>query len=178
MSSSSYHDDDGVASLPAEEVMRNRCSPIAPPPIVTTTNDDSSSLCGPASLPTLEAVECEDDCSLPRSPATNSGSSKRTFFGLPKRYFAFAVALWLSEVVFVCLMKRFGLVEPEFRPYEAVKQMGVSVLPQHLEQALLSRLNESVPLSYLKEEKKRPGFKLAQQGAQAHYPIVMVPGRS
>mmetsp|Transcript_25232 Transcript_25232/g.35571 ORF Transcript_25232/g.35571 Transcript_25232/m.35571 type:complete len:726 (-) Transcript_25232:35-2212(-) len=39
-----------------------------------------------------------------------------------------------------------------------------------------ARINGSISAAYLTQERLRPGYQLAQQGAKAKYPIVMVPG--
>lgn len=107
-------------------------------------------------------------------------SSKITHSSISKRYLVYGFCLWILEVICVLLLKRVGVVTPDFRLDEAVKQ---SVL----EQGILSRLeenynllsklaNQSIPLAYWKEADKRPGYQLAQEGATAKYPVVMVPG--
>ena len=111
------------------------------------------------SLPAIDGVEDDEN-------SQRLSRVRRPLFGLPRKYYACAVALWLTELVIVVSLKRFGFIEPEFEPYQAMKQSVSGVFPRHLEQILLSRLNESIPLAYLKEEKKRPGFILAQKGAK------------
>jgi phospholipid:diacylglycerol acyltransferase len=37
-------------------------------------------------------------------------------------------------------------------------------------------LNESLGASYYTKESQRPGYILAQQGAAANYPVIMIPG--
>jgi hypothetical protein len=86
----------------------------------------------------------------------------------PRKYVAFAIALWILEFLVVLLLKRMGVLEHEFRLEDVVVEGMGRVLPQ---------LNESlVALSYLTDQKKRPGFQLAHKGAKAHYPVVIIPG--
>ncbi|GAX24664.1 phospholipid:diacylglycerol acyltransferase [Fistulifera solaris] len=58
---------------------------------------------------------------------------------------------------------------------DSVEQFNVD---EFLNQTIFHNLNETMfPLSnYLDQEKKRPGYQLAQRGARAKYPIVMIPG--
>lgn len=135
-------------------------SPLLPPREVTTAGE---------LVPSLDSLDDEEDSLQIRE------RRRYTFLQHPsRRYILYALALWITELVLVIVLKHAGVVEQEFRLDEAVKQ---SVLPQW-EQSMniLGRLNESIPLSYLTQEKKRPGFQLAQQGAKAHFPVVMIPG--
>ena len=88
-----------------------------------------------------------------------------------KRYFAYAILFWIAEFVIVWYLKKCGVLKKEFRFDTAVKD---TVLPQL--EMMRTRLNESIPLSYLTQEKKRPGYQLASKGAVAKYPVVIVPG--
>jgi len=38
------------------------------------------------------------------------------------------------------------------------------------------RFNQSVAISYLTQERLRPGFQMASEGARGKYPVVMIPG--
>ena len=105
----------------------------------------------------------------------------------PTRFFSIAILLWILEMVLLITLKRVGVLEPEFRLNEAVAH---HVLPSGVwndtrwvpVSAMLQSLrtwgNESISksLTYLTQEKKRPGFQLAQQGARAKYPLLIVPG--
>ena len=95
-------------------------------------------------------------------------SSSLSLGPAPRRYLGLALALWIAHLILVISLKHMGIIEPQYRWEETVVN---SVLEQSWR-----RLNESIPLSYLTMEKKRPGFQLAQQGATANYPVVLLPG--
>jgi phospholipid:diacylglycerol acyltransferase len=141
----------------------------------------------PASLGDLD----EDDCSREaegngnanangngesHSHSSSSTTSKRRRSSIlaapPRRYIALAFGLWIAEFVFVIVARRVGLVEQEFLGWE--EALVQNVIPR-IEQSW-GKLNESIPLGYLTQEKKRPGFQLRQQGAEANYPVILIPG--
>jgi phospholipid:diacylglycerol acyltransferase len=86
------------------------------------------------------------------------------------RLITFTFLLWVSEIVLGVCLKRCGI--KNIRLDEFVAQ---TVLPP-LEKMGWNRINESISMAYFTQERLRPGFQLAQQGAKAHYPVVMVPG--
>lgn len=85
----------------------------------------------------------------------------------PFRYFVYALLLWMLEFGTALLLKRFG-IQLEFN----------ETVVQNVFEQQLGRFNESMPraISYLTQEKKRPGFQLAAEGASHHYPVVLVHG--
>jgi len=106
---------------------------------------------------------------------------------VPKRYFRYALALWVLELVLVVTLKRVGVIEPEFRFDEAVAQQMMKNFGNESSQLVAlvqkgmqlwgnetERVMQSI--AYLAKETQRPGYQLAQQGAQAKYPLVIVPG--
>jgi len=149
-------------------------------------------------LPGLEGLD-EEENSLPvvlgetgnqrSSTSTSAGTvttkKKSSWIGsCARRYVGGILAIWMAKLALVVVLKRSGVVEPEFRFDEAVAKHTTNlklVFPQ-LEQTLLSRLNESIPLAYLTQEKDRPAYKLKNLGGDdntnptAHFPVVMVPG--
>jgi len=186
------NDDDLFRSREADDSLStssHRTGAASPPPsgeviaraegAAAAEDSGESGSCGcdseKGSLPPLEVLDDEEEGGsvvVVQQRTTYWSSLKGK-----KRYIFLAFALWVAQLVLVIALKRAGLVEPEFQTYEAVSQMAANVrLPMQLEQILLSRLNESIPLAYLTQEKKRPGFHLAQEGARAHFPIIMVPG--
>ncbi|KAL7559038.1 hypothetical protein ACA910_016380 [Epithemia clementina (nom. ined.)] len=101
----------------------------------------------------------------------------------PTRFFSIALLLWILELILLITLKRVGVIEPEFRLNEAVAQRVLaSVNDTRWVPAMVQSLkiwgNESFgkSLTYLTQEKKRPGFQLAQKGAQAKYPLLIIPG--
>jgi phospholipid:diacylglycerol acyltransferase len=110
----------------------------------------------------------------------------------PKLCFGLALFLWLSEIITVLALKRCGMLHNDFSFDQAVKDQLAPHLERiqiQLEQSLqlsqyvdqvVAQFNESSilpPLAYFLQEKKRPGYQLAtMEGAQAYYPVVMVPG--
>jgi phospholipid:diacylglycerol acyltransferase len=147
-------------------------------PIPIVVEADKASML-PASLGDLD----EDDSraggngeSQSQTSTGSSGSSKRRRSSIlvapPRRYIALGLCLWIAEFVFVIVAKRVGLVEPEFLGWE--EALVQNVIPR-IEQSW-GKLNESIPLGYLTQEKKRPGFQLKQQGAAANYPVILIPG--
>lgn len=133
-----------------------------------------------------------DACShKSNSSASHRSASPTRMSAPPKLCFALALALWISEVVIVLSLKRFGMIQDDFRLDQAVKeqlaphleriqlQLEESLqLSQYVDQ-IFAQFNETAlrPLAYLTQENKRPGYQLATaEGARAHYPIVMVPG--
>ena len=123
----------------------------SPPVPVAVLNE------GKEDAPSLDELDFEEN--------SDTHERQKSYFSSPKRYFLLALCLWLIEVSLVISLKRLGFIEKEFRLEDAMTQ------------GVLHRLNESLPpIPYLTPEKKRPGFLLAEQGATAEYPVVMIPG--
>lgn len=154
-STAAQHAEDTSSSDDSSLSRRRALHPLTP----MASESDESSIESPPPL-----VVCEDASN--RRPSRSSFLQRTT---PSRRYFLYALGLWLLELGLVLLLKRCGVITPDFRLDEVVKQ---SVL----DQGIFSRFNESIPLAYLTQEKKRPGFQLAQQGATARYPVIMVPG--
>lgn len=124
-----------------------------------------------AMSPSLGGLD-EEDSRLDDGSRSKSSSRLGSLLAAPPRkYLALAFFLWVTELVLVIALKRAGIVDKEFRWEDAVLQ---NVIPS-IEQSWW-KLNESIPLGYLTQEKKRPGFQLKQQGAAANYPVVLIPG--
>lgn len=85
-----------------------------------------------------------------------------------KRYFGYTVGLWSSVLVLVTFLKRVGVLQKD--PFEELNGVMLKSILPHINQTLDS-LTQG-----MSKERKNVGFKLAQQGAVANYPIVMVPG--
>jgi hypothetical protein len=75
----------------------------------------------------------------------------------------------LLPFLFIISLKRFGVLENDFRIEDVTLQ---DFHPNNV----FSRINDSIPLAYLTQEKKRPGYLMAERGATAKYPIVLIPG--
>lgn len=132
----------------------------------------------------LSSGEENNDGSIRQS--TPQAPQKPPCFSTPCKFILFLVFLWASEVATMILLKRYGVVEPNFRLEEAVLS-SLDLDPTWLleqQVLLLNKINESLmsaaPLmmgSYLLQENLRPGYRLASKaGAKARYPVVMVPG--
>lgn len=147
-------------SCSSSSAFEERSRPLAC--VLTTSNRNDSA----GDLPSLDNLDDDDD----EESQKRRRRSRRS--GL--RYVGYVVVLWLAEFLLMVVLKNIGVIEPEFRLNEAVRQNFPQL--ELLEQEVRSRWNESSALSYITQEKKRPGFHLAQQGATAHYPVVMVPG--
>ena len=87
---------------------------------------------------------------------------------------AFATVVWLMQVLVAILLKHYGYVEQDLN--QLVAETIVPQLQQQLEQNMM-RINESrISMGYIMQERQRPGFQLAKEGAKAKYPVVMIPG--
>jgi phospholipid:diacylglycerol acyltransferase len=147
---------------------------------VRSSSSTEDSLSAESSSP-----ETNTDCSGLRS-SQKQAAPKPPCFSTPCKFILFLVFLWASEVATMILLKRYGVVEPNFRLEEAVLS-SLDLDPSWLreqQELLLNKLNESLlsaaPLmmgSYLLQENLRPGYRLASEAnAKARYPVVMVPG--
>jgi phospholipid:diacylglycerol acyltransferase len=103
------------------------------------------------------------------------------------KYVIFALAVFFGQIAISVTLKRYGVIEKDFN--EMVAERVVPHLQNGLEQSgLLPQFNES--LYWIRsfnqtfpsmpgttaQTRVRPGFQLAQNGAKAKYPVVMVPG--
>lgn len=75
-------------------------------------------------------------------------------------------------VALILVLRQGGVLTSDFKLNEDIVQDAQRVL----EENILSKINQSIPLAYWKEAEKRPGYHLAQQGAKAHFPVVLLPG--
>jgi phospholipid:diacylglycerol acyltransferase len=102
-------------------------------------------------------------------PATCTGSS--TNAGSNRRYFRWAIGLWVFNLLLPILLKRAGVLKSN--PFEEL--MSDAVLERM--QTVFPHINESIEsLTHGFEKTKSVGRELAEKGANANYPIVMVPG--
>ena len=108
-------------------------------------------------------VSSESETPVKEDSANNKRNTRRS----PLRYFVYALLLWILEFGTALILKRFG-IQLEFN----------ETVVQNVFEQQFGRFNETMPaaLSYLTQEKKRPGFQLAQEGASHHYPVVLVHG--
>lgn len=128
--------------------------------ITTTTRSD-----GEHDAPVLEELDNEENSVAARDrPQKQRMSSSR-------RYFCYAIALWIIEFVLVVCLKRVGLLERSpFQDLNDAMLESVSTVLPHINESLGSLTHG------MTTERKNVGYKLAEQGAEANYPIVMVPG--
>lgn len=99
---------------------------------------------------------------------------------------AFATVVWLFQVILAVSLKKYGYIEQDLN--ELVAERILPQLHKHLEQSMTTwstfnetsswyyRLNSSISMGYLMQERQRPGFQLAKEGARGQYPVVMIPG--
>lgn len=157
------HEDDLLSS----ETETLRTNSISPDHQKTAHTSDK------VSAPNVEEVNDDDTLAEKKIKQVQQYGKKQngSFFNGRPRYFVYALALWIAEFIVVVVLKRCGILEKEFRFENAVVQ---TFLPQL--EMVKNRLNESISMAYLTQEERRPGYQLAQEGAKAHYPIVIVPG--
>ena len=95
------------------------------------------------------------------------------------RFCGLFIILWCSQYVVSSSMRHSGVLDGEdsmrfeFDPSLVAQR----VIPQ-LQENWNSMFNESYSLTatYVTRQSQRPGYQLAQQGAQANYPVIMIPG--
>mmetsp|Transcript_8042 Transcript_8042/g.12284 ORF Transcript_8042/g.12284 Transcript_8042/m.12284 type:complete len:722 (+) Transcript_8042:464-2629(+) len=87
------------------------------------------------------------------------------------RNFILGIMLFMaSQLLFGFCLHKAGVTETD-----VVEDFLAQRVKPNLENGW-ARINGSIAATYLTQERQRPGFQLAQQGAKANYPIVMVPG--
>ena len=81
------------------------------------------------------------------------------------KYLVYAILAWAAVLVLVISLERAGVTE--------------SVTDIRFEEFLTNTGWKSFNVSsYAPQERLRPGYLLAEEGARAKYPVVMVPGTS
>jgi phospholipid:diacylglycerol acyltransferase len=85
-----------------------------------------------------------------------------------RRFLLYAFVVWIGYTISLRGLKQAGIVEHDFELH--ADSVVHRVMPH------LTFDDTSARLSYLMTEEIRPGYHLAQKGARAKYPIVMVPG--
>lgn len=138
-----------------------------------------------------DAPECEfvhpseiadDDLS-----STDDNVDKPTCLRRTTKYTFFALAVFLGQIAISVTLKKYGLIERDFN--EIVAERVVPHLQSGLEQTGLRMpqfndslywirsFNQTLPsMNSVTQTRTRPGYQLAQKGATAKYPVVMVPG--
>ena len=106
-------------------------------------------------LPPLDELDFEENSFQGKRQRFLKESAKR--LQAPKRYFRYALTLWLIELVLVVTLKKCGVIKPDANS-NFLQQLPS--LPSKQDWWNF-RLNESIPLAYLIHEKKRPGYRLA-----------------
>jgi phospholipid:diacylglycerol acyltransferase len=120
--------------------------------------------------------EDDFDCNTPNRSLRRRSSA---------RFFFYALLLVFLEIGTAVVLKRFGIhielnesiqsILPHFEhQFGRFNESIQSVLPHFDYQFGL--FNESIPLTYLTQEKKRPGYQLHKEGATAHHPVVIIHG--
>jgi Lecithin:cholesterol acyltransferase len=166
----SYHDQlIGFATTMAahDSVPRDKLCD-APPSIVSVANDTNVS--------DADNSVFEDDY----NEGMYHGHRGRRYCLSTLRFFGITIILWVSQFLVSNSMKHFGVIDGEvdmrfeFDPSSVAQR----VIPQ-LQENWNKMLNEtSNPLgaTYYTRQSQRPGYLLAKQGAQANFPVVMLPG--
>lgn len=98
------------------------------------------------------------------------------------RFFGLTIILWCSQYVVTGGMKHFGVLEGEdngmiFESFDP-SIMAARVIPQLQENwnSMLNTTRNPLAATYWDNKSQRPGYQLAQQGATANYPVVLIPG--
>ena len=104
----------------------------------------------------------------------------------------FSVIVCVAQVIISVGLKKYGWIEQDLN--EIVASRVLPELQHHLEHSFDSfntwspfnnesaynwlRLNENISMAHITQEEKRPGFRLAKEGATGigSYPVVMIPG--
>ena len=121
---------------------------------------------------TPDAVSIEDE------------DEKTSCWNSARNLVAFAVLVWLGQVVIAVSLKKMGWIEKDLN--EIVAERVIPELQYHLEnsinawspfnESLWLRLNETMSVGQRMQERQRPGFQLAKEGAKGNYPVIMIPG--
>jgi len=113
---------------------------------------------------------------LDHSVQDADGGSNDLDPGKPRQLsFYLSVAVLVLGIAIALYLKRRD-VQVQLEKLDQHYQLNVKPQLEQLEQELLSRLNETIPLAYFTQQSNRPGYHLAKEGAKAKYPVVMIPG--
>ena len=92
------------------------------------------------------------------------------------RFFGLTIFLWLSQYIVTSSMKHMGVFDGEEMRFDFDPSvMAQRVIPQ-LQENWNSMFNESLAATYYTRQSQRPGYQLAQEGATANFPVVIIPG--
>jgi hypothetical protein len=137
-----------------------------------------------------------NDCSDSAGATSNNDNSMGCWKG-SRNIIAFIVLVWIGQVALAVALKKYGIIDKDLNEIVAERVLPVAerVLPelQHkLEHSFdsfswipynesqskyyWSIFNETINRANIMQERLRPGFQLAKQGARAHQPLVMIPG--
>ena len=108
------------------------------------------------------------------------------------RFFGLFLFLWLSQFLVTSSMKHMGILDFDDTvsgfDFDPTSMFSKTVLPQlqelqenfgsikQLQQKFDSIYNETLAKTYTTKQSQRPGYLLAEEGAAANYPVVMIPG--
>ena len=158
-----HHERDNIPSLPSQDESKRKNKTRSLPPRIVKA-DTSVTPPPPLQDDEVSSGSAETPSTATGVTTTTTTRKRRSAF----RYFMYALLLWLLEFGTVLVLNRFGI---KFEFNEKVVQ---NVFEQQF-----GRFNETIPITalhYLTQEKKRPGFQLAAEGASHHYPVVLVHG--
>lgn len=146
-------------------------------PALFETKDDSS----PSSQSSVPVKEIQFDVNR-RHSRLNQALQPHS----PKGVIAYGLIAWITMLVCVFSLQRAGVTKPDLPNFEDI--LNTTYMQQHLEELLnashilprfeggWSLFNESIGSSYASQARLRPGYQLAQKGAKANYPVVIIPG--
>jgi phospholipid:diacylglycerol acyltransferase len=141
-----------------------------------------------------QAVPTESSVPLVRradnSMEDEDETTKSTCWKPTGKLVLFSVIVWLAQVVISVALKKYGWIEQDLN--EIVASRVLPELQHHLEHSFDSftstwspfnesaynwlRLNENISIGHITQERKRPGFQLAKEGAHGSHPVIMIPG--
>lgn len=130
----------------------------------TSTHESGSE--NSENAPPIAPVEFEEDIACcEHYPQLRRFSS---FRDKPRSHLlGYALMLLLGQLLLASFLHKAGVTETD-------------LLEEFVAHSMLqngwARINGSISMAYVAQEKLRPGYQLAQKGAKAKYPIVMVPG--
>lgn len=139
--------EQNKSSQASEQPGNSDKAPLPAIDVLSMTHDDT---------PILKGLDDDEDS------ITNKEKHHST-----RRYFRYALGLWIIQLTLVMSLKRLG-----FFPRGALEEINEALEEFH------QYFNVSIDsfTQSMSTEKKSVGYELKQQGANANYPIVIVPG--
>lgn len=144
-----------VSPLEVVSVASGSSAPVSDEDEEEKSNDESSS--SPRESGNSAAVSDKSKGESTSSKEESKGRWKLSDFKIKRRHLVALLILVIS-----------------WKGRHTVEELNMDAL---LHQPIFQGFNETMsPLAYMDQEKTRPGYLLAKEGAKAKYPIVMIPG--